>query len=115
MEQLLLDFRQEKPHTKPLVFYIHDRKPNGACVLRGCVAKLPDGRVGYSWVNKKDARKSSKALARKIALDRAAKCVLEYDGMNGKWFRTRNRPDVMYEVPRELYDSLSLMTVGAMA
>lgn len=44
--------------------------------IRGCLVKLESGEIGYSLCHPKDRHKTSKKLARQIAIGRAEKCNL---------------------------------------
>ena len=48
------------------VRYIHKKN-----YIKGCVVILDDGRIGYSLCHPNDKKKSTKKLAREIAISRA--------------------------------------------
>lgn len=60
------------------ILYLREEPKNGAKLgnIRGCIVILDKEHVGYSLCHPKDKNKSSKALARHIALARARKCEI---------------------------------------
>ena len=82
-----------------IIRYVY-REHNGSKQLTGCVLCTDEGKLGYSVVHPNDRKKTTKALARKIALGRAEKCDIGVDIAGAEcWMRARRDNGFFYPIP----------------